>query len=189
LYIILTIIVSIVGLNTLSAQFPIENLFFSFKSPEAAFKYFQDGRMAGNIVEVVEGKSSSMIVFSEDNDFIGRTFIAPITEKGYILPSWFSVNELPKESDAGETYGPYWVLSTISNVVETNDYYYYGFISANKNVGDIFIYDYSNIGIKYIIQDNESSNMVHIFFYGYVENLTSDFHFFINDEKVLLHDQ
>lgn len=71
LYIILTVILCLVGLNTLSAQLPIENSFISFKSPEAALKYYQDGKMVGSIVEVVEGKSSSVIVFSENNDSVG----------------------------------------------------------------------------------------------------------------------
>jgi hypothetical protein len=186
LYIILTIIVCIVGLNTLSAQFPIENLFFSFKSPEAAFKYFQDGRMAGNIVKVVDGRSSSMVVFIEDNSFIGEKFITPKTDKGYVIPSWFTVEKYTRNLNERK-YGPFIVDITIYRVVDSNDYFYFGSISTKED--NIAITDSNNVNVKYFYRDSENTGIRTIIFYGYVENLTSDFHFFINDEKVLLHDQ
>jgi hypothetical protein len=186
LYIILTIIVCIVGLNTLSAQFPIENLFFSFKSPEAAFKYFQDGRMAGNIVEVVEGRSSSMVVFIEDNSFIGRTFITPKTDKGYIIPSWFTVEKYTRNLNERK-YGPFIVDITIYRVVDSNDYFYYGSIFTKED--NITITDSNNVNVKYFYRDSENTGIRTIIFYGYVENLRGEYHFLIGDQKVSIDNQ
>lgn len=185
LYIILTIIVSIVGLNTLSAQFPIENLFISFKSPESAFKYFQDGRMAGNIVKVVDGRSSSMVVFIEDNSFIGRTFITPKTDKGYVIPSWFTVEKYTRNLNERK-YGPFIVDISIYKVVDTNDYFYYG--SIITEVENVSITDSNNVNVKHFYRDDTSFNSS-IIFYGYVENLTGEYQFLIGDQKVSIENQ
>jgi hypothetical protein len=185
LYKILTVIVCIVGLNTLSAQFPIENLFFSFKSPESAFQYYHGGKMVGNIVEVVEGKSSSMVVFIEDNSFIGRTFITLKTEKGFKIPSWFTVEKHTRNLNERK-YGPFIVDITIYRVVDTNDYFYYGSIITEE--GNVSITDSNNVNVKHFYRDDTSFNSS-IIFYGYVENLTGEYHFLIGDHKVSIDEQ
>ena len=185
LYIILTIIVSIVGLNTLSAQFPIENLFFSFESPETAFKYYHDGKMVGNIVEVVDGKSSSMIVFSENNDF-GWVFITPETDKGYVIPSWLTVKKYTRNIDE-KAYGPFIVDITIYRVVDTNDYFYCGSIITEEE--NVTIIDSNNVNVKHFYRDIKTSYISAIIFYGYVENLTGEYHFLIGDQKVSIYEQ
>lgn len=186
LYIILTIIVSIVGLNTLSAQFPIENLFFSFESPETAFKYYHDGKMVGNIIEVVEGRSSSMVVFIEDNSFIGRTFITHKTEKRFKIPSWFTVEKHTRNLNERK-YGPFIVDITIYRVVDTNDYFYYGSISTKED--NITIIDSYNVNVKYFYRDSENTGIRTIIIYGYVENLTGEYYFLIGDQKVSIDEQ
>jgi hypothetical protein len=185
LYIILTVIVCIVGLNTLSVQFPIENLFFSFESPESAFQYYHGGKMVGNIVEVVDGKSSSMIVFSENNDF-GWVFITPETDKGYVIPSWLTVKKYTRNIDE-KAYGPFIVDITIYRVIDTNDYFYYGSIITEEE--NVTIIDSNNVNVKHFYRDIKTSYISAIIFYGYIENLTGDYHFLIGDLKVSIDEQ
>lgn len=186
LYKILTVIVCIVGLNTLSAQFPIENLFFSFKSPESAFQYYHGGKMVGNIVEVVEGKSSSMVVFIEDNSFIGRTFITLKTEKGFKIPSWFTVEKHTRNLNERK-YGHFIVDITIYRVVDANDYFYYGSISTKED--NITITDSNHVNVKNFYRDSDNTDISTIIFYGYVENLTGEYYFLIGDQTVSIDEQ
>jgi hypothetical protein len=185
LYKILTVIVCIVGLNTLSAQFPIENLFFSFKSPESAFQYYHGGKMVGNIVEIVDGKSSSMMVFSENNDF-GWVFITPETDKGYVIPSWLTVKKYTRNIDE-KVYGPFIVDITIYRVIDTNDYFYYGSIITEEE--NVTIIDSNNVNVKHFYRDIKTSYISAIIFYGYIENLTGEYHFLIGDQKVSIDEQ
>ncbi len=45
--------------------FPFENLFYSFPTPQAAFEYQTDG---GDIIDVIEGNESAVIIYSKENN-------------------------------------------------------------------------------------------------------------------------
>jgi hypothetical protein len=183
-YVILTLLTCVVGLSSLSTQFPVENIFIGYQSPEDVFNYYRGGKMVGNIVEVVDGKSSSMIVFSKNNDF-GWIFITPETDKGYVIPSWFTVEKYTRNLDE-QSYGPFIVNITIYKVVDTNDYFYYG--SIITEVENVSITDSNNVNVKHFYRDDTSFNSS-IIFYGYVENLTGEYQFLIGDQKVSIENQ
>lgn len=76
-YLLVTVITAL--LITLSAFVPFENAFITFKSPEAAYKYFHPG--TSEIKLVIDGQHSSFIVGSEGDSNI--LFIAPKTPGGW----------------------------------------------------------------------------------------------------------
>ena len=184
-YVILTLLTCVVGLGSLSTQFPVENIFIGYQSPKDVFNYYRGGKMVGNIVEVVDGKSSSMIVFSKNNDF-GWIFITPETDKGYIIPSWLTVKKYTRNIDE-KAYGPFIVDITIYRVVDTNDYFYYGSIITEEE--NVTIIDSNNVNVKHFYRDIKTSYISAIIFYGYVENLTGEYHFLIGDQKVSIENQ
>lgn len=59
-------------------SYPLENLFYSFPSPEALAKYACDGK----VIMIVDGSESSFIVYSKENNSY-RYMISPKTESGY----------------------------------------------------------------------------------------------------------
>lgn len=61
---ILAVAIVCLLLVTLTVLFPLENLFVSFPSPEEAFGYCR----RGEIVDVVQGESSCMIVYTNGSD-------------------------------------------------------------------------------------------------------------------------
>lgn len=76
----------ILCLISLTAVFPVENLFVHFETPERAFRY----AMHGTIVNTIPGSDSCLVVYSTG----GSTYheaIFPMTERGYQLPNFYGV--------------------------------------------------------------------------------------------------
>lgn len=76
------VIISI--LISLSALVPVENIFISFSSAQDAFTYCQ----TGEIDEIVEGKESTMVLFSNGNS--NSMCIFPKTKNGWKIGTFFS---------------------------------------------------------------------------------------------------
>ena len=72
----------ILCLISLSAGFPVENLFVHFETPESAFRYSEHGKLLG----AVEGSDSCLVVY-QNNESVFQAFIFPKTEQGYQLPT------------------------------------------------------------------------------------------------------
>jgi hypothetical protein len=104
---------------------------------------------------------------------------------GYVIPSWLTVKKYTRNIDE-QSYGPFIVNVTIYKIVDTNDYFYYGSIITEEE--NVSITDSNNVNVKHFYRDDTSFNSS-IIFYGYVENLTGEYHFLIGDQKVSIENQ
>ena len=86
----------ILCLISLTAVFPVENLFVHFETPESAFRYAS----SGTVVNTIPGSDSCLVVYSTDSSTYRET-IFPMTEQGYQLPNFYGV----KTVFAGEAEG------------------------------------------------------------------------------------
>ena len=71
-------VVLILCLVSLTAVFPVENLFVHFETPESAFRYAS----SGTVVNTIPGSDSCLVVYSTDSSTYRET-IFPMTEQGY----------------------------------------------------------------------------------------------------------
>lgn len=81
----ITSIVLLMLLISLTAMFPVENLFFRFDTPEDVFHYTNTGDIYGR----VDGDSSSMILYATSPNTIGKC-IVPKADTGYVIPAYLS---------------------------------------------------------------------------------------------------
>ena len=79
-------VVLILCLISLTAVFPIENLFVHFETPESAFRYAS----SGTIVNTIPGSDSCLVVYSTGSNTYRET-IFPMSEQGYQLPNFYGV--------------------------------------------------------------------------------------------------
>jgi len=149
---------------------PIENLFISFKLPNSVLSYYQ----CGTVNDIVYGKNSCMIIYSEKNTFGGQ-FIVPKSEKGYKIPSLFSVKRIFYSIDENGTFEVY-------NVSGTKDYYSCGMISLKEEAN---IVDQNHKKINTIITEIPETNIKNVIFYSFVENFTNDYFIAINGRKII----
>jgi len=150
---------------------PVENLFFSFKSPDKVLNYYK-GRSAGYILN---GNDSSMIIYSKGNNEFSSV-IVPKSEKGYKIPSLFSVRKiLPKFGRSG-SFDVYHVLGT-------SDYYVLGIISVNGHESNIID---SNNELVNVITETEFDDSKTMFICSFVENFTNEYYIIVNGEKILV---
>ena len=68
---------------SLSAMFPVENLFVNFESPERVFHY----TTSGEIDEIIYGQDSCLVVYAKENNTCGH-YMIPRMAKGYKIPNF-----------------------------------------------------------------------------------------------------
>ena len=165
LAIIVSFFISVFILNGIT----IENLFFSFQSPENVFKYTR----FGEIIDVVHGNNSSIVYYSTGNS--NSSLIIPKTGKGYKIPNDLSVKRVSYKFDDD---GTFWIYS----VVGTSDYYIRGVVIVHGN--EIDIKDHNNNEISAKINYREEMGITTISINHFVEGFTNDYYLLINDKKV-----
>ena len=95
-------VVLILCLVSLTAVFPVENLFVHFETSESAFRYAS----SGTVVNTIPGSDSCLVVYSTGSS-IYRETIFPMTEQGYQLPNFYGVKTV---SNGTFEYGSFDVL-------------------------------------------------------------------------------
>lgn len=166
---ILSIVICL-GLVSVSAIFPLENVFINFKSPKQVFSYTR----LGKVNDILYGKDSCLVICSNLNGTYGH-YIIPKNEKGYKVPNYFTEKKVLKKFDQNGSFNVY-------HVSGTQDYYVSGTIissSTNQNVVDNY-----NRQVKTVSINMGSTEIKTVFLYSYVENLKDEYYFFINGTKV-----
>lgn len=161
-------------LCSLSFLLPIENLFINFKSPEDVFRYYQ----TGEIDDVIYGVNSSMVIYSKGENSGGH-FIVPKTEKGYKIPSLFSVKRTSQKIDRDGSFDVY-------NILGTKDYFIVGTFLSEES--DIVVVDSNDEPVKNIIIDMGYTDTKTILVFCFVEDFTDDYYLHINGEKIYILD-
>lgn len=160
-------ILSIITIS-ISALFPVENLFITFDSPEEVFYY----TCIGEVKDVIYGEQSCMIVYSTQNNTYSYAII-PKTEEGYKISSILSNMKLVKILKQGNS-------AEILSLKGTTDYYLWAtFISENS---DIIISDSINSSFKSIA--NTEKNINTFISYGFIDELDSNYRLFLDNEEI-----
>jgi len=158
-------------LGSFSHLIPFENCFIKFNSPEEVFDYIG----SGEIIDIIYGKDSCMIVYSKGENTFSHTII--LKPEKYKIASYFSIK---RESVYLEKYGDI----KIYNVSGCSDVYLVGYIIMKDNE-EPTIEDINNIEFN-VIKTNEFNNTITIMVYSYVENISDDYYILINGEKFYL---
>ena len=161
-------------LGSVSALIPVENLFFSFKSPDSVLQYYQTGK----VDDILYGNDSCLIIYSKGSN-LGGHLIVPKSAKGYKIPSLFSVNKVFHKLGRDGNFDVY-------NVLGTNDYYVVGTMISKDSAIDMV--DSNNESVKTIIIEMENTDTKTVLFYSFVENYTETYYMLINREKVFISD-
>jgi len=159
-------------LGSISALFPVENLFINFESPESVLHYYQNGEAK----DTIYGRNSCMIIYSERGN-LGGYFIVPKSAKGYKIPSLFSVRRVAHRFDQEGNFSVY-------NVLGTNDYYIIGSILSKEK--EISITDSNNNAVQNIVMKMGDTDTKTILIYTFVDNHISGYFLLINGKRIVV---
>lgn len=152
------------------------NLVTDFKTPQSIFKF----NHTEEIVDVVEGDESCMIVFRKDKNSYGQDYYLKSGDE-YQLTRSFSTKEVA--SSVGK-YGS----CSIDNVRKTNDYYVVGvaIIEDGKSLtvtgNDNQVFQYTAIGDTLVLPNGKKQK--DILFYSTFNDFSDDYCLIINGEKI-----
>ena len=159
-----------------AAYTPVINHIAKFKTPESIFKFTHTEELVG----VVEGDESCMIVFRKDKNSYGQDYYLKSGDE-YQLTRSFSTKEVA--SSVGK-YGS----CSIDNVRRTNDYYVVGgaIIEDGKNLtvtgNDNQVFQYTAVGDTLVLPNGKKQK--DILFYSTFNDFSDDYCLIINGEKI-----
>lgn len=122
-------VVLLILLMSLTAMFPVENLFLHFDTPEDVFRYTNTGDIYGRI----DGDSSSMILYAKKPNVIGE-YIVPKSDTGYVIPTYLSSKTVWDSMDSNGVVQVYWQKGT-------QDHYVMVFLGADAADWQIQLFD------------------------------------------------
>lgn len=157
------------GLIFISGIYPIENLFMHFQSAESVFHY----AYFGEIEDVLDGKASCIVIYSDHNQGNGH-YIIPKTEEGYEIPNSFTAKKISDKFDRNGSFEVYQVKGT-------QDYYVVG--SVLSNASSFNITDSRGQNVPAIVTEMGDTGTKTVLLYAYVENFTNDYVLYINGIK------
>lgn len=147
----------------------IELYLVSFDSPAAAFNYYNRGQ----IVDVVEGKQSCMLIYTKGRKNQFTTIFFAKSEHGYRLPGAITAKTVDSVMDKTGRF-------MVHVVNHTNDYYVQG--STNIDGVTEITDNNGNKAKRRIIESDHIPDRT--FFYMYIEDYSDDFYIRINDEQL-----
>lgn len=156
---------------SLSATFPVENIFIAFNSPESAFNYYA---ASGEIEEIIDGQDSCLVIYSIDNSTYGQ-YIFPKTAKGYKIPGYFDVGRVSHKFDMDGVF-------EVSNVKGTEDYYVSAAVGLSDGDNEIEILNENGEKVACDIVRPGDTDFIYLYLHG-----LSDAHYLsVNGERTLI---
>lgn len=152
------------------------NLITDFKTPQSIFKF----NHTEEIVDVVEGDESCMVVFRKDKNSYGQDYYL---KSGDEYKFTYSFQTKKVASSTGK-YG----ICSIDNVRRTNDYYVVGgaTIEDGKNLtvtgNDNQVLQYTAVGDTLVLPNGKKQK--DILFYSTFNDFSDDYCLIINGEKI-----
>lgn len=159
-----------------AAYTPVINHIAKFKTPESIFKFTHTEELVG----VVEGDESCMIVFRKDKNSYGQDYYL---KSGDEYKFTYSFQTKKVASSVGK-YG----ICNIDNVRRTNDYYVVGDISVEGGKSltvtgnDNQVFQYTAIGDTLVLGNEKKQK--DILFYSTFNDFSDDYCLIINGEKI-----
>ena len=164
---IITIIICLILLS-LTAVFPVENLFIQFKSAESAFRYSS----RGTIEYVIHGSDSCMVVYSDRSSTYNDSLL-PMSEHGYQLPNYYGVKVISNEIFENGSF-------EVLQLAGSKNYYVRGVVILdNDNIQAVDC----NGNKVFTIQTGDGRTTL---FYALADTYESGYWFTINGENVVI---
>ena len=165
------ITISIVTFVVLSfiLNYPVENFFIKFATPEEVFHY----RTVGEIKKVVAGENSAMIIYKDKERDIKPSFV---TKDG---DGW-KIGDYSVDQTLSYTDSDYYIF--IYNIKNTSDYY----VTINEVTdSDIAtILDSNGSEFDYISEPITFRDAKDVFYYTYVQNIKDDYKLRIDGQVI-----
>lgn len=159
-------------LVSLTAVFPVENLFINFTSPESVFRY----TCSGNIDGIVHGNESCMIIYSK-RDGSSSSYIVPKSDGGYKIPRYLDVKTVTSVFDSDGFWKVY-------RAERANDHYILGmFYTENTKVS---ISDSNGRTVETIVENIDEKGVKHVTCFAYVDDFSNEYYLLIDGKKVSL---
>lgn len=154
----------------LSGIAPIENIFLTFETPEAAINYYT---MYREVLDVIYGKESCMVVYiNTRNEYEVQYF--PKTNEGYKLPSVWTVKRVSYYISAEGTFD-------INQIWGTNDYYLSGIYTFPEDIPELS----DNIGTFFKCIELQDANIEGTYYnYAYLQGFTDNYILMISKKKI-----
>ncbi len=144
----------IIVLCSFSFSIPVENLFITFSSPEAAFRYMDTG-----IVElVVEGQETTMVIAQNGDADIWT--VLPKSDNGWKLGVGKNLKTVVEKVSSD-------IVIYVSQYRNTEEYY---IRVLNTNGGELKISDNQNSTFQCLIRFNELVNKTFSKYYSCIHN-------------------
>lgn len=168
-YIILSFISVFCIFSIILFMIPIEDMFFTFKTPEDAYKFENLKRIDSNS-SVIEGEKS-IFVFSKD-----KVHFYSKCNKGIKLGTQTKTNTIYN------SWQDEYEISVIQ-YGDTNDYYIYimNFNGKKFNITDSLNTEFINRNINY-----ENGKYSYYGYIGYINNLDESYYITLDDKKIEL---
>mgnify|MGYP000071540726 FL=1 len=154
--------------TTFSALIPIENVFITFSSPEAAFSYMQQG----DVKLAVQGKESTFVIAEKNKTDIYS--ILPKTNKGWKLGTGFVFKKILHKNIEGLTIDIY-------QYKNSQDFYITIF-----HEGPLSISDSRNTNFSSLSDKIDALNETYYTYYAYIENYNESYSILVDGNTILL---
>lgn len=170
----IAIIIFDIVLITVLSFIPFENLIYTFKSPEAAFKYYDP--TVDKVELVVEGDESDFVLGIADDT--STITILPKTADGWKIGAGLGIRRVTQENTDG-------FFITVYRYMNTNDH----FISIRGTQGgELAISDEYETKFHEFSMKGKSDPFNRTFFtyYAYVANFDSQYSVTVNGNEIVL---
>ncbi len=169
------LVILLLGLLEISSFIPFENLFVSFPSPEAVFRYTEKGK----IINITEGEKSSLVFFDLGDKKQSITPCETVvlkTDAGYKLGIAFSLTTVFKLE---KNHSPFIEILRCRN---TDDYYVS--VYAEVNGESIDISDSLGSEFNRFFLKTEGFDTTSVWCCAYVKNMGAKYQLTIDGEIV-----
>jgi len=154
---------------------PFENLFVTFNSPKAAYKYFNLGK--SNIELIVEGDDCDFIIDCKDDS---ETYlIIPKTEDGWKIGIGSNTKRIAQKLSNG-------VVLYVYKYKNTSDYF---ITILDTNGGESTVSDEYNTKFFSLERYNDSLGKSFVTYYAHITNFNPRYSVTVNDNKIVLENQ
>lgn len=159
-------------LTTILSLFPIENVFVTFSTPEAAFEYFH----SCPAIFTVNGEKTDLVIGEKDSAYVYR--IIPKSNKGWKI---------------GNSFDTKMKFQKIVGEVAIDGYQYRNseelYIEISHRYGKALeIRDSKQSELLYLI-DKDGKSMSKYIYYAYIGEVDENYYICIGDEKIYLFDK
>lgn len=164
-YRLISLILSMV-FCTISGMLPVENLIFSFSSPEQAYKYYN----VGKIVLTVNGENSDLVIGEKKDTYVYA--MIPKTSDGWKISFANNVKRIGIVGNSSTTV-------EIEQFKNSSDYYVSvsDISSEQKDVSD-------NMGASFACLKKENTNTTYYTYIAHISKFNEDYTVFIGDTEM-----